>query len=107
MDSSFEFSGGYDDLDWASEEEYFGMSSSSGDDEDDPIRNESDAAEMGDDAHVNGVGPDPKTCLGDAPCFRSPEDFVDKVFSTEEEAYAAYKQFTRLRGFGVRKGDMA
>ncbi|RYQ99411.1 hypothetical protein Ahy_B07g087357 isoform H [Arachis hypogaea] len=32
---------------------------------------------------------------------------MDHVFNTEEEAYAAYKQFARLRGFGVRKGDVA
>ncbi|RYR74358.1 hypothetical protein HN873_004231 [Arachis hypogaea] len=107
MDSSFELSGGYDDLDWVSEEEYFEMSSSSGDDEADPIDNDSDAAEMGDDPHTSGVSSDPKTCLGDAPYFRSTEDFIDKVFSTEEDAYAAYKQFARLRGFGVRKGDVA
>ncbi|KAL4293429.1 protein FAR1-RELATED SEQUENCE 5-like [Arachis ipaensis] len=107
MDSNFQFTGVEDDSDWLSEEEYFRVSCSSGDDENDSFGNGSETVEMGDDAHENGVGSDPETCQGDAPSFRSTENFVDKVFSTEEEAYAAYKQFARLRGFGVRKGDAA
>ncbi|QHO41677.1 hypothetical protein HN873_015340 [Arachis hypogaea] len=35
------------------------------------------------------------------------DDFLGRDFATEEDAYAAYKEFARLRGFGVRKGDVA
>ncbi|RYR21876.1 hypothetical protein Ahy_B03g067179 isoform B [Arachis hypogaea] len=35
------------------------------------------------------------------------QDFSGKEFATEEDAYAAYKEFAKLRGFGVRKGDVA
>ncbi|KAL4390698.1 hypothetical protein AHAS_Ahas03G0171100 [Arachis hypogaea] len=80
---------------------------SSGDDEYDTCRNASETTDMGDDTHENCVCPDPKTSQGDAPGFRCTEDFIDKIFSTEEEAYAAYKQFAWLRGFGIRKGDVA
>ncbi|QHO00288.1 Protein FAR1-RELATED SEQUENCE [Arachis hypogaea] len=31
------------------------------------------------------------------------QDFLGKEFATEEDAYAAYKEFAKLRGFGVRK----
>ncbi|RYR18807.1 hypothetical protein Ahy_B03g063421 [Arachis hypogaea] len=96
MDLSVQFSGGEDDSDRLTEEEYFGMSCSSGDDDDDSFGNDS---EMGDEVHRDGVGA--------ALMTKSAEDFVGKVFSTEEEAYAAYKQLARLRGFGVRKGDVA
>ncbi|XP_057730101.1 protein FAR1-RELATED SEQUENCE 5-like [Arachis stenosperma] len=34
-------------------------------------------------------------------------NFLEKEFATEEDAYAAYKEFAKLRGFGVRKGDVA
>ncbi|RYR10853.1 hypothetical protein Ahy_B05g079329 [Arachis hypogaea] len=34
-------------------------------------------------------------------------DFLGRQFATEEDAYAAYKEFAKLRGFGVRKGDVA
>ncbi|XP_015953802.1 protein FAR1-RELATED SEQUENCE 5-like [Arachis duranensis] len=37
----------------------------------------------------------------------SAKDFLGKDFATEEDAYAAYKEFTKLRGFGVRKGDVS
>ncbi|XP_016195919.1 protein FAR1-RELATED SEQUENCE 11-like [Arachis ipaensis] len=37
----------------------------------------------------------------------SAKDFLGKEFATEEDAYAAYKEFAKLRGFGVRKGDVA
>ncbi|RYR21703.1 hypothetical protein Ahy_B03g067027 [Arachis hypogaea] len=43
-------------------------------------------------------------------CLRRPvdaKDFLGKEFATEEDAYAAYKEFAKLRGFGVRKGDVA
>ncbi|RYR39183.1 hypothetical protein Ahy_A09g044656 [Arachis hypogaea] len=33
------------------------------------------------------------------------KDFLGEKFATEENAYAAYKKFAKLRGFGVRKGD--
>ncbi|RYQ85035.1 hypothetical protein Ahy_B10g104529 [Arachis hypogaea] len=33
------------------------------------------------------------------------KDFLGREFATEEDAYAAYKEFARFRGFGVRKGD--
>ncbi|XP_016164456.1 putative protein FAR1-RELATED SEQUENCE 10 [Arachis ipaensis] len=107
MDSKLQFTVGDDDSGGLSEEEYFRITSSSGDDEGDPYENESDTAETREEIQVNGLGPGQETCLGDAPGFRSTEDFLDKVFSTEDEAYAAYKQFARLRGFGVRKGDVA
>ncbi|RYR07429.1 hypothetical protein Ahy_B05g074779 [Arachis hypogaea] len=108
MDLSPQLSGGEDDSDRLSEEEYFGVSSSSGkDDDDDSSGNNSELGETGDQVHGNGNGADLVTCEGDAPGFRSAEDFMDKVFNTEEEAYVAYKQFARLRGFGVRKGDVA
>ncbi|QHN78176.1 Protein FAR1-RELATED SEQUENCE [Arachis hypogaea] len=35
------------------------------------------------------------------------DDFLGKEFATEEDAYAAYKEFAKFRGFGVRKGDVA
>ncbi|XP_016173832.1 uncharacterized protein LOC107616384 [Arachis ipaensis] len=107
MDSNLQCTVGEDDSGGLSEEEYFRITSSSGDDEDDSYENDSETAETGDETHRNGVGPGQETCVGDAPSFRSTEDFLDKVFSTEEEAYAAYKQFARLRGSGVRKGDVA
>ncbi|XP_052111122.1 uncharacterized protein LOC127742539 isoform X1 [Arachis duranensis] len=34
------------------------------------------------------------------------EDFLGREFGTEEDAYAAYKEFARFRGFGVRKEDV-
>ncbi|RYQ84004.1 protein FAR1-RELATED SEQUENCE 5-like [Arachis ipaensis] len=34
------------------------------------------------------------------------EDFLSRNFATEEDAYAAYKDFARLRSFGVQKGDV-
>ncbi|RYR31870.1 hypothetical protein HN51_063056 [Arachis hypogaea] len=34
------------------------------------------------------------------------EDFLGREFGTEEDAYDAYKEFARFRGFGVRKGDV-
>nr|XP_025611623.1 protein FAR1-RELATED SEQUENCE 5-like [Arachis hypogaea] len=34
-------------------------------------------------------------------------DFLGKEFATEDDAYAAYKEFAKLRGFGVQKGDVA
>nr|XP_025662163.2 protein FAR1-RELATED SEQUENCE 5-like [Arachis hypogaea] len=34
-------------------------------------------------------------------------DFLGKEFATEDDAYAAYKEFAKSRGFGVRKGDIA
>ncbi|XP_020962749.1 protein FAR1-RELATED SEQUENCE 5-like [Arachis ipaensis] len=43
-------------------------------------------------------------------CLRRPvaaKDFLGKEFATKEDAYAAYKEFAKLRGFGVRKGDVA
>ncbi|XP_057755962.1 protein FAR1-RELATED SEQUENCE 5-like [Arachis stenosperma] len=43
-------------------------------------------------------------------CLRRPvaaKDFLGKEFATEEDAYTAYKEFAKLRGFGVRKGDVA
>ncbi|RYR09982.1 hypothetical protein Ahy_B05g078429 isoform A [Arachis hypogaea] len=107
MDSKLQFTVGDDDSGGLSEEEYFRITSSSGDDEGDSYENDSDTAETREEIQVNGLGPGQETCLGDAPGFRSTEDFLDKVFTTEDEAYAAYKQFARLRGFGVRKGDVA
>ncbi|XP_057746635.1 uncharacterized protein LOC130965893 [Arachis stenosperma] len=77
-------------------------SCSSGDNEYDTCGNASETTDMGDDTHENCVCPDPETSQGDAPGFRCTEDFIDKIFSTEEEAYAAYKQFAWLRGFGTR-----
>ncbi|XP_025675870.1 protein FAR1-RELATED SEQUENCE 5-like [Arachis hypogaea] len=35
------------------------------------------------------------------------DDFLGREFATEEDAYAAYKEFSKFRGFGVRKGDVA
>ncbi|RYQ85334.1 hypothetical protein Ahy_B10g104865 [Arachis hypogaea] len=35
------------------------------------------------------------------------QDFLGKEFATKEDAYATYKEFAKLRGFGVRKGDVA
>ncbi|RYR37899.1 hypothetical protein HN51_028861 [Arachis hypogaea] len=107
MDPKLQLSGGEDDTDKVSEEEYFGVSISSGDEEDYSFENESVAGEKGDEVQGNDFGAAPVTSEGDAPGFRSSEDFVDQVFKTEEEAYAAYKQFARLRGFGVRRGDVA
>ncbi|RYQ83847.1 hypothetical protein Ahy_B10g102711 [Arachis hypogaea] len=91
------FIGGEDDSDRLSEEEYFGVSSSSGDDDNSSFGNDFEAGEKGDDVHRNGICADPMTCEGDASGFRFAEDFLDKVFNTEEEAYAAYKQLARLR----------
>ncbi|RYQ98869.1 hypothetical protein Ahy_B07g086690 [Arachis hypogaea] len=34
------------------------------------------------------------------------EDFLGREFVGEEDAYLAYKEFARTRGFGVRKGDV-
>ncbi|RYQ79722.1 hypothetical protein Ahy_Scaffold1g106590 isoform K [Arachis hypogaea] len=34
------------------------------------------------------------------------EDFMGREFVGEEDAYLAYKEFARMRGFGVRKGDV-
>ncbi|RYR74180.1 hypothetical protein Ahy_A02g008812 [Arachis hypogaea] len=34
-------------------------------------------------------------------------DFLGKEFATEDDAYAAYTEFAKFRGFGVRKGDVA
>ncbi|XP_057755795.1 protein FAR1-RELATED SEQUENCE 11-like [Arachis stenosperma] len=34
-------------------------------------------------------------------------DFLGREFATEEDAYAAYKEFAKFRGFGVRKGVVA
>ncbi|KAL4396911.1 Protein FAR1-RELATED SEQUENCE [Arachis hypogaea] len=34
------------------------------------------------------------------------EDFLGMEFVGEQDAYLAYKEFARTRGFGVRKGDM-
>ncbi|XP_025625575.1 protein FAR1-RELATED SEQUENCE 5-like [Arachis hypogaea] len=107
MDSQVHFTVGDDDSGGLSEDEYFRISSPIGDDEDDSFESDSETAETGDETHGNGVRPSQETCEADAPGFRSTEDFLDKVFSTEEDAYAAYKQFARLRGFGVRKGDVA
>ncbi|RYR13297.1 hypothetical protein Ahy_B04g070369 isoform B [Arachis hypogaea] len=107
MDSQSHFTVGEDDSGSLSEEEYFRVSSPIGDDEDESFHSDSETAETGEETHGNGVGPGQETCEPDAPGFRSTDDFLDKVFSTEEDAYAAYKQFARLRGFGVRKGDVA
>ncbi|RYQ88384.1 hypothetical protein Ahy_B09g095603 [Arachis hypogaea] len=107
MDSNLQCTVEEDDSGGLSEEEYFRITSSSGDDENDSYENDSETAETGDETHGNRVSPGQETCVGDAPGFRSTENFLDIVFSTEEEAYAAYKQFARLRGFGVRKGDVA
>ncbi|XP_020963794.1 protein FAR1-RELATED SEQUENCE 5-like [Arachis ipaensis] len=34
------------------------------------------------------------------------EDFLGREFVGEEDAYLAYKEFAKTRGFGVRKGDV-
>ncbi|KAL4394931.1 hypothetical protein AHAS_Ahas02G0201300 [Arachis hypogaea] len=34
------------------------------------------------------------------------EDFLGMEFVGEQDAYLAYKEFARIRGFGVRKGDV-
>ncbi|XLR43227.1 hypothetical protein S83_027887 [Arachis hypogaea] len=87
MDSNLQFTGGEDDSSGLSEEEYFRISSSSEDDEDNSYENDSETAETGDKTHGNGVGPSQEICEGDAPGFMSTEDFLDNVFSIEEEAY--------------------
>ncbi|KAL4315573.1 protein FAR1-RELATED SEQUENCE 5-like [Arachis ipaensis] len=107
MDSTPPFSCGDDDTDWLSEEDFSGVASFSGKDEEPSFETDSEGGDTTEEVHGNGFGVDPVPSDGDAPGFRSTEDFVDQVFKTEEEAYAAYKQFARLRGFGVRKGDVA
>ncbi|QHO39572.1 Protein FAR1-RELATED SEQUENCE [Arachis hypogaea] len=60
-------------------------------------------------------GADDVDCLGAAAdvaegCLPRPvtaKDFLGKEFATEDDAYAIYKEFAKLRGFGVRKGDVA
>ncbi|RYR48492.1 hypothetical protein Ahy_A07g034513 [Arachis hypogaea] len=43
---------------------------------------------------------------GKVPVLLTAEDFLHIVFTSEEEAYNAYKEFAWTRGFGVRKGDV-
>lgn len=43
---------------------------------------------------------------GNMPVLVIAEDFLHTVFTSEEEAYNAYKEFAWTRGFGVRKGDV-
>ncbi|RYQ99407.1 protein FAR1-RELATED SEQUENCE 5-like [Arachis ipaensis] len=107
MDSTSQFSCGDDDRDWLSEEVFSGVASSSGEDEEHSFETDSEGCEMNEEVNGNGLGVDLVPSDGDPPSCRSVEDFMDHVFNTEEEAYAAYKQFARLRGFGVRKGDVA
>ncbi|QHO40218.1 uncharacterized protein DS421_5g135690 [Arachis hypogaea] len=43
---------------------------------------------------------------GKVPVLLTAKDFLHTVFTSEEEAYNAYKEFAWTRGFGVRKGDV-
>ncbi|KAL4321413.1 hypothetical protein AHAS_Ahas14G0108000 [Arachis hypogaea] len=43
---------------------------------------------------------------GNVPVLVTAEDFLHTVFTSEEEAYNAYKEFAWTRGFGVCKGDV-
>ncbi|XLR23207.1 hypothetical protein HN51_069463, partial [Arachis hypogaea] len=69
MDPSFQLSGGEDDKDWQSEEEYFGVSSLSGEDDNYSFGNDSEAGKTTDDVHRNGLGADPVISERDAPGF--------------------------------------
>ncbi|KAL4390187.1 hypothetical protein AHAS_Ahas03G0120000 [Arachis hypogaea] len=80
MDSSFQFTCGDDDTDRLSEEEFSGVASSSGEDEDPSFENDSEGGVTTKEVHENGFGADPVPSDGDALGFRSAEDFVDQVW---------------------------
>ncbi|XP_015959834.1 protein FAR1-RELATED SEQUENCE 5-like [Arachis duranensis] len=69
----------------------------------------SDGGEKGGRDFVDGKGSSGAKDLGDGGPRGQPaaDDFLGKEFATKEDAYAAYKEFARFRGFGVQKEDVA
>ncbi|XP_016164658.1 protein FAR1-RELATED SEQUENCE 5-like [Arachis ipaensis] len=110
--SSFFDSEGEDSFGSASDDGR-GRYSASDDDYDDDENLECNEAHEGGENSEGGA--DDRNGTGDADDaseggLRQPvgaNDFLGKEFATEEDAYAAYKEFAKIRGFGVRKGDVA